>query len=86
MFAVCFLTLTSFGQVTLEDAQYWRPYDQRGVNVFEVGKEDTVAFDGIKVRLGGGFAQQFQAVKHSNTSIVNPLIEIGMIDKIAIIG
>ena len=77
MFAVCFLTLTSFGQVTLEDAQYWRPYDQRGVNVFEVGKEDTVAFDGIKVRLGGGFAQQFQAVKHSNTSIVNPLIEIG---------
>lgn len=77
MFVVCFLTLTAFGQVTLEDAQYWRPYDQRGINVFEVGKEDTVAFDGIKVRLGGGFAQQFQAVKHSNASVANPLIEIG---------
>src|SRR5690606_462161 len=77
LFAACSLSFASMAQVTLEDAQYWRPYDQRGINVFETGKSDTVAFDGIKVRLGGGFAQQFQAVKHSNTSVANPLIEIG---------
>src|SRR5690606_19787311 len=47
------------------------------INIFETGKEDTVPFDGLKVRLGGGFAQQFQAVKHSNTSVANPLIDIG---------
>jgi hypothetical protein len=77
LLAACSFSFASMAQVTLEDAQYWRPYDQRGINVFETGKSDTVAFDGIKVRLGGGFAQQFQAVKHSNTSAANPLIEIG---------
>jgi len=77
LLAICSFTFTAMAQVTLEDAQYWRPYDHRGINVFETGKADTVSFDGIKVRLGGGFAQQFQALKHSNTSAANPLIEIG---------
>ncbi|MEY4930948.1 MAG: hypothetical protein RI909_1672, partial [Bacteroidota bacterium] len=36
--------------------QYWRPYDKRGINVFEVQKDkDTVEFDGLKVRIGAGF-------------------------------
>jgi hypothetical protein len=26
--------------------QYFRPYDQQGVNVFETSKTDTVGFDG----------------------------------------
>ncbi|EON77103.1 hypothetical protein ADIS_2413 [Lunatimonas lonarensis] len=52
------------------DMQFWRSYDQRGINVFETGKEDTVAFDGVKVRLGGAFAQQFQSLSHSNTASV----------------
>src|SRR5690554_6383294 len=77
LLAICSFTFTAMAQVILEDAQYWRPYDHRGINVFETGKADTVSFDGIKVRLGGGFAQQFQALKHSNTSAANPLIEIG---------
>ena len=50
------------------DMQFWRPYDQRGINVFEPGKSDTVAFDGIAVRIGGNFAQQWQNLKHSNTA------------------
>lgn len=48
--------------------QYWRPYDQRGVNVFETSKEDTVGFDGLKVRFGAGFSQGYQSLSHSNTT------------------
>ena len=28
------------------EIQYFRPYDQRGLNVFETSKNDTVKFDG----------------------------------------
>src|SRR5688572_10511112 len=48
--------------------QYFRYYDQRGVNVFETSKNDTVAFDGLKVRLGASFTQGFQMLNHSNNS------------------
>ncbi|WP_266203040.1 hypothetical protein [Pontibacter kalidii] len=65
------LSLSSFAQVTFSDMPYWRPYDQRGLNTFETGKKDTTAFDGIKVRLGGGFAQQFQGLQHKNTATAN---------------
>ena len=50
---------------------YWRPYDQTGINVFETSKQpDSIAYDGMRVRLGAGFTQQFQALKHLN--INNP--------------
>lgn len=45
---------------------YFRTPDQHGVNVFETSKESTADFDGIKVRIGGNFAQQFQALSHEN--------------------
>jgi hypothetical protein len=48
--------------------QYFRYYDQRGVNVFETSKNDTVAFDGLKVRLGASFTQGFQMLDHSNNA------------------
>lgn len=44
----------------------WRPYDQEGVNIFEAPKQPDATFDGLKVRLGGAFAQQYQALSHSN--------------------
>jgi hypothetical protein len=48
--------------------QYFRPYDQRGVNVFETSKVDTVGFDGeLKLRIGANFTQQYQSLKHSNS-------------------
>lgn len=51
---------------------YWRPYDQRGINVFETSKApDTIAFEGLRVRFGAGFSQQFQGLKHKNTAINN---------------
>ncbi len=46
--------------------QYFRSYDKRGINMFETSKEDTVKFDGFKVRFGAGFTQGYQNLKHEN--------------------
>lgn len=48
--------------------QYFRPYDQRGVSMFETSKVDTVVFDGLKVRFGAGFTQGYQNMKHENNA------------------
>jgi len=42
-----------------------RPYDQSGINVFET-KKDTAAFNGMTLRVGAGFTQEFQGLKHRN--------------------
>ncbi len=44
----------------------FRAYDQTGINVFEDPKDSTSSFDGLKVRLGAGFTQQFQNLKDEN--------------------
>lgn len=49
----------------------FRAYDQTGINVFETGKDDSVKFDGLKVRWGAGFTQQFQNLKHENSTAIN---------------
>jgi hypothetical protein len=49
----------------------WRPYDYRGINVFETGKTDTIAYEGLRIRFGAGFTQQFQSIKASNTATNN---------------
>lgn len=78
--------VSGMAQGLQRDMQFWRPYDQRGLNIFETGKEDTVAFDGMRVRIGGHFAQQWQNLSHSNTASpnlnpngvnLNQLMEIG---------
>jgi hypothetical protein len=55
---------------------YWRPYDQRGINVFETGKQDSIAFEGPRMRIGAGFTQQFQSLKHETKSN-QPLYRMG---------
>lgn len=55
--------------------QYWRPNDARGLNVYETPKTDTATFNGLKVRIGGDFAIQFQGLNQSNTA--NNLVELG---------
>jgi hypothetical protein len=51
---------------------YWRPYDQRGINVFETVKQaDTIVFEGTRVRLGAGFTQQYQNLTHENKGAAN---------------
>jgi hypothetical protein len=46
--------------------QYWRPYDKTGLNIFETSKDSNAAFTGLGVRIGGGFAQGYQALSHEN--------------------
>lgn len=50
--------------------QFFRPYDKRGINVYETSKQDTVAYDGFKLRLGGNFTQGWQNLGHSNNTNV----------------
>ena len=42
------------------------PRDQRGVNMFENKKDSISNFDGLKVRVGGAFALQYQALHHES--------------------
>lgn len=61
------LTMAQSEKISYERPSYWRPYDQRGINVFETSKQaDSLLFDGLRVRFGAGFTQQFQNLKHSN--------------------
>ncbi len=55
--------------------QYFRPNDKSGINVFETPKTDTVTFTGVKVRVGGDFAMQFQGLSQEND--LNNLVELG---------
>lgn len=49
--------------------QYFRPNDKSGINIFETTKYDTIQFDGLKVRIGGNFAQDFQVLNHENDAM-----------------
>ncbi|MDR3694800.1 hypothetical protein [Mucilaginibacter sp.] len=66
--AVASLSLVPFG-AKAQDIQFYRPNDQKGVNVFETTKADTVPFKGLKVKVGGNFELTFQALGESNTAI-----------------
>src|SRR5688572_30659016 len=48
--------------------QFFRTNDKTGLNVFETGKEDSVEWDKLKVRIGGAFGLQYQAVDHENAA------------------
>ena len=73
-----FTSLVSYAQIDLRSPlQYNRPAGKKGVNVFETSKADTVAFNGINVRIGGDFALQFQGLSHENSIIGDPLVDLG---------
>ena len=62
-----------------------RPYDQRGVNMFEAPKPARGSFTGPSLDIGAAFAQSFQSLNQSNTAAPrmvggkdqNKLISIG---------
>ncbi|MEQ9298369.1 MAG: hypothetical protein RIF33_07395 [Cyclobacteriaceae bacterium] len=56
--------------------QYFRYNDARGINVFETSKEDTVAFNGLGVRIGGDFAIQFQGLTQENNLVGDTLVDL----------
>lgn len=76
--AFLFMAIDGYGQFdNRKSLQYWRQPGKLGVNVFEVPKDDTVKFDGVRVRLGGDFALQFQGISHSNGFVGgDPLVEL----------
>ncbi len=54
------------------EADFFRPYDKRGLHVFETTKADiNKPYQGRKISIGAGFAQQFQALKNENPGAVN---------------
>ena len=50
------------------EIQHMRAPDQRGLNVFESPKEETVPFTGFKLNWGGAFTQQYQNLTHENSA------------------
>ena len=77
------LMLTSMSLFAQQpDLQYYRPWDQDGINQFEPSKTaEQPEYTGFKIRIGGSFTQEFQALSHSNvdTSLagVNKLYDLG---------
>ncbi|WP_207423596.1 hypothetical protein [Desertivirga brevis] len=45
-----------------------RPYDKTGINVFEAPKDTNAVFEDLKVKVGAGFTQSFQNLKHENSA------------------
>jgi len=49
------------------ELQYFRPWDQEGINVFEPSKKaEQPEYTGFKIRVGGSFTQDFQSLTHEN--------------------
>lgn len=73
MKAMALIVLVAFTNqlaAQVEKIQYFRPWDQNGINIFEPSKTTDVEYDGRKVRIGGAFTQQFQALSHENNADV----------------
>lgn len=47
---------------------FFRPNNKSGIHIFETPKNDTSVFTGMKVRVGGNFTQDFQALSHENNA------------------
>ncbi|HXC26127.1 MAG TPA: hypothetical protein VNU46_09450 [Gemmatimonadaceae bacterium] len=65
--------------------QHYRPLDQRGINMFEPPKDDTMPFTHFTLGLGAAFSTVFQGLEQSNTAQpnvvnnvnANQLVQIG---------
>ncbi|MGE0077739.1 MAG: hypothetical protein AB7S48_07765 [Bacteroidales bacterium] len=71
-FSVALLSLFSLTTMAQETKiAFSKPNDQNAINKFETSKGDTSKFNGLKVKIGGNFTQQFQMLDHSNTADPN---------------
>jgi hypothetical protein len=64
--SLCLIPVTAAAQQ--EPLQYLRPNNQLGLHVFETDKKDISPFSGFKVRVGGNFTQDFQAITQKNNA------------------
>lgn len=69
------VSATTFAQDKRHLDNYRSP-DKDGINVFEAPKDTISTFDGVKVRIGGASALQFQAIDHENSGGVD-LVPLG---------
>ncbi len=58
------------------ELQYYRAPGFQGLNVFETSKDNDLEFTGFKLRVGGDFALQFQALNHE-TGSGDTLVDLG---------
>ena len=64
---IALLVSASWALAQQPDLQYFRPWDQEGINTFEPSKKaEQPEYTGLKVRIGGSFTQDFQSLKHEN--------------------
>lgn len=73
--ALTLAMMWAFEGIAQTPMQYYRPDNQNGLNIFETSKTDTVEYDGLKVKIGGDFAMQFQSLNQSNDA--DNLVELG---------
>ena len=78
---IMFVALSMGAYAQQAPIQFFRPYDQKGINVFETSKVDTIPYEGIKLRIGANFTQQFQSLRHSNSENI-----VGEVNKNALYG
>ncbi|MBA4196121.1 MAG: hypothetical protein C0459_01075 [Chitinophaga sp.] len=71
IFTALVLPAGLMAQYLLPKISNLRPYNQTGINVYETSKADTVPFNGLKLRFGAGFTQQFQNLKSENQDALN---------------
>jgi len=64
---LCFTTALLKAQQT--PIQYYRNNDKTGLNVFETTKNDSTAYTGFKLKIGGNFTLDFQGLRHENNAI-----------------
>lgn len=79
LIAFLLMSVTGYAQLDKRKSlQYWRQPGKMGLNVFETSKNDTVVFDGVRLRIGGDFALQFQGLTHENGfQGGDPLVDLG---------
>ena len=73
--ATLILSLIFWGTSFAQDLQNFRPNDKAGLSIFETPKDNSTTFEGVKVKIGGAYALQFQSLNHENTA--NNLKELG---------
>lgn len=67
-FAIVLIGTFAIAQQQQYQLNNWRPYDKTGLSMFEAPKDTVTTFENVKVRIGGAFALQYQALDHENNA------------------
>src|SRR6185436_8719785 len=66
---ILIIAATGFSAIAQQGSlQNFRANNKTGLHIFETNKNDTTPFTGMKVRVGGNFTQDFQALSHQNNA------------------